>query len=126
MFKIGRAQDQDVKVNDITVSRCHSHITFKDDNFEIDDNLSKFGTLIMLRRPMEILPGQIRNFQVGKSAVCCSLSFQEPLKYNHSNYLWQDEKEIGLLPEIYKQRKIQEKINETDAEQMEQQRQLRR
>ena len=56
-FTLGRGQDQDIKMSDITVSRCHSIIKFRNNHFFVDDNLSKFGTLVMIRKNYEILPG---------------------------------------------------------------------
>jgi pSer/pThr/pTyr-binding forkhead associated (FHA) protein len=77
-FTLGRGQDQDIKMSDITVSRCHSVIKFRNNQFFVDDNLSKFGTLIMIRKDYEIIPGQVRYLQIGKTVICCHLSFQEP------------------------------------------------
>lgn len=56
-FKLGRGQDQDIKINDITVSRCHAMIAFRDDHFVLEDNLSKFGTLLLIKDKIELLPG---------------------------------------------------------------------
>jgi len=46
IFKMGRANDQDIRINDISVSRQHATIVFDNSKFLIKDNLSKFGTLI--------------------------------------------------------------------------------
>ncbi len=59
-FKMGRANDQDVRINDISVSRQHATIHFADDKFKIKDNLSKFGTLIQIQNQIEIKPNQTR------------------------------------------------------------------
>lgn len=32
-FKLGRGHDSDLRINDISVSRCHAEISFKDDGF---------------------------------------------------------------------------------------------
>lgn len=45
---IGRAFDAGMRVPDISVSRYHAHITFKNDHFYISDNDSKFGTLLLM------------------------------------------------------------------------------
>ena len=42
------------------MSRNHSQIKFRNNNFYVDDNFSKFGTLIMIRNSFEIFPGQVR------------------------------------------------------------------
>jgi pSer/pThr/pTyr-binding forkhead associated (FHA) protein len=49
-IKIGRGHDQDLRVNDISVSRCHSIIHLKKDGFYLTDTNSKFGTLILVRK----------------------------------------------------------------------------
>ena len=45
-----------MRVPDISVSRYHATIEFKDGSFYLRDNQSKFGTLIMLRKPLVIDP----------------------------------------------------------------------
>lgn len=49
-FKIGRGHDSEVRINDISVSRCHALIKYHaGDGFYIEDNQSKFGTIVMLK-----------------------------------------------------------------------------
>lgn len=51
-IKIGRGHDADVRVTDISVSRLHA--IFKKDAkgyFYLEDNHSKFGTLVLVRNP---------------------------------------------------------------------------
>jgi len=43
---LGRGHDCDIKIQDISVSRHHAVIGFKDGRFFIEDRKSKFGTLI--------------------------------------------------------------------------------
>ena len=59
---IGRAFDAGMRVPDISVSRYHSTIEFKNGDFYIKDNGSKFGTLILMNEPLVIDP---RVFQSG-------------------------------------------------------------
>ena len=54
-FKIGRSIDTDMKIADISVSRLHSYIKIKNNLLYIEDNGSKFGTLVKIKEPMEIL-----------------------------------------------------------------------
>ena len=46
-IKIGRGHDNDLRIADISVSRCHAFIK-KDTkgNIVLEDNQSKFGTLV--------------------------------------------------------------------------------
>ena len=48
-FKLGRGLDQEVRISDISVSRYHAKIKFLEDKFVLEDNLSKFGTLVLVR-----------------------------------------------------------------------------
>ncbi|CAD8185607.1 unnamed protein product [Paramecium pentaurelia] len=49
IIKIGRTQDCDIKLHDISVSRHHASILINqnDQSFHIQDNCSKFGTLVL-------------------------------------------------------------------------------
>ena len=53
---IGRAFDAGMRVPDISVSWYHATIEFKNNNFFLIDNQSKFGTLILIRKPLVIDP----------------------------------------------------------------------
>jgi len=48
-FKMGRGHDSEVRVNDISVSRCHAIINYQPNGIYIQDNKSKFGTLVLTR-----------------------------------------------------------------------------
>ncbi len=48
-FNMGRGHESEVRVNDISVSRCHAIIKYKPDGIYIEDNKSKFGTLVLLK-----------------------------------------------------------------------------
>ena len=48
-FKLGRGHESDLRINDISVSRCHALIKFKDGGFWLEDNTSKFGTLVLIK-----------------------------------------------------------------------------
>lgn len=45
---IGRSNDNDIRANDISVSRCHAYIRYDQNEgiFVLEDNQSKFGTLV--------------------------------------------------------------------------------
>ena len=48
VIKIGRNYQSEIRITDISVSRAHAQILFKDNCFWIKDQKSKFGTLIKL------------------------------------------------------------------------------
>jgi pSer/pThr/pTyr-binding forkhead associated (FHA) protein len=55
-YKVGRANDQDVRINDISSSRFHANIIFDGETFKIKDNVSKFGTLAEIKTELVIKP----------------------------------------------------------------------
>lgn len=52
--KMGRGQDNDLRITDISVSRCHSVLKYSQGKFLLEDNDSKFGTLVLLQKPLLI------------------------------------------------------------------------
>ncbi len=55
-IKVGRGHDSHVRITDISVSRCHAYIrkTSRGD-YVVEDNGSKFGTLVLVRKPYMML-----------------------------------------------------------------------
>ena len=53
-FKMGRGHDSEVRVNDISVSRTHAIIQYTPFGFKLQDNRSKFGTLVLCSDSKEI------------------------------------------------------------------------
>ena len=47
-FKVGRSVETDMKIADISVSRTHSYFKVKDNKIVVEDNGSKFGTLVKI------------------------------------------------------------------------------
>jgi pSer/pThr/pTyr-binding forkhead associated (FHA) protein len=46
-IRVGRGHDADIRVTDISVSRFHAKINRSEDgSFYVEDNKSKFGTLL--------------------------------------------------------------------------------
>ena len=58
VFKLGRGHESDIRVSDISVSRCHALIKYNEDNgrFYLEDNLSKFGTLVLAKHSIDLEP----------------------------------------------------------------------
>jgi hypothetical protein len=54
-FKVGRSIETDMKIADISVSRLHSFIKIQNGDLIVDDNGSKFGTLVKVKEPYKIL-----------------------------------------------------------------------
>jgi pSer/pThr/pTyr-binding forkhead associated (FHA) protein len=54
-IKMGRGHDADVRVTDISVSRLHAMIKKSQKGyFYVEDNNSKFGSLILVRNPIAL------------------------------------------------------------------------
>jgi hypothetical protein len=68
-FKLGRGHESEVRINDISVSRCHAIIKCRKDGFYIEDNLSKFGTIVLLKEKMRLAEEHTMAVQVGRSVV---------------------------------------------------------
>ena len=68
---LGRANNSDIKLNDISVSRNHSIISYDNGEFYIDDIGSKFGTLLLIQNNILFLPYKEITIQTG----ACHLVF---------------------------------------------------
>lgn len=64
-------------MSDISVSRNHAAISYKDGKFLLFDKNSKFGTLVQLNQPIEV-SGEKTIIQCGKTVVILSIK-REPL-----------------------------------------------
>ena len=56
-FKMGRGHESELRVSDISVSRCHAILKYDAEgtqNYFLEDNLSKFGTLVLSEHPLEL------------------------------------------------------------------------
>ena len=58
-----------MKIADISVSRVHSFIRLVNDRIVVEDNGSKFGTLVKVRRPTCVFESKSTVYQVGRSLV---------------------------------------------------------
>ena len=54
-FKLGRGHESEVRINDISVSRFHAMLKYRDDGFYIEDNNSKFGTIVLVRNKIPLI-----------------------------------------------------------------------
>lgn len=73
-ISLGRGHDADVRVTDISVSRCHAYIKKSPLGFfYIVDNQSKFGTLALVRQPTLISSECNNCYQIGKSLIKFSI-----------------------------------------------------
>ena len=69
----GRGHDSEVRISDISVSRFHALIRFEGDHFILEDNVSKFGTLVLVKEGMPLIYGHSKAVQIGRTVVSFSL-----------------------------------------------------
>ena len=68
-IRLGRGHDSDVRINDISVSRCHAMIRFEGGQFVIQDNSSKFGTLVKVGEQVPVPKGGSVTMQAGRTLL---------------------------------------------------------
>jgi hypothetical protein len=70
-LRIGRSHDADLRLTDISVSRFHAQIIRNsDDTLRIEDNNSKFGSLVLLQHPkVSVNSDQSLSLQIGRSLL---------------------------------------------------------
>lgn len=74
-IKLGRGHDADVRIQDISVSRTHAFIK-KEPNTNrmyLEDNKSKFGTLVQIQTPLVLNEAFEYSFQAGRSTFTVNL-----------------------------------------------------
>lgn len=74
-FKLGRGHESQVRINDISVSRCHAIIKCKHDGFYIEDNTSKFGTIILLKNKLRLKAHHTMAVQVGRTVISFTIKY---------------------------------------------------
>lgn len=69
-FSLGRSHNADVRLHNGFVSRIHAQISYKDEKgFMIEDENSKFGTLILLHGKQELSKVNDISVQVNSSII---------------------------------------------------------
>ena len=58
-----------MRINDISVSRCHAKIKLENGKFLLEDNTSKFGTLVLVKQRTPLLPLYNKAVQVGRTVI---------------------------------------------------------
>ena len=69
---MGRGHESDLRVSDISVSRCHAILKYDIDrthSYYLEDNLSKFGTLVLSEHPIELEVDETQAVQIGRSVI---------------------------------------------------------
>jgi len=77
-FLIGRENTVDVRITDISVSRAHAFINYYNGNFYVMDNGSKFGTLALIQKPVEV--PYVRHFSLSMQLGRYLISMKPEIK----------------------------------------------
>ena len=65
-IKIGRSNESDLRMSDISISRNHAIIRLLGGNFYLEDNCSKFGSLVQTTSKVVVLPYKQIALQIGR------------------------------------------------------------
>lgn len=69
VLKLGRGHESDVRIADVSISRCHAIIRFSQGQFLLEDNNSKFGTLVAMKKPRQLEPDVSISIQMGRTVL---------------------------------------------------------
>lgn len=69
VLKLGRGHGSDVRIADVSISRLHATIRFAGGQFVLEDNNSKFGTLIAMKKARMLEPGMPLSIQAGRTVL---------------------------------------------------------
>ena len=74
-LSIGRDEESDVRINDSSVSFKHATIRFdySISEFVLQDDFSKYGTLLLIRDPIKLSSRRETSIQVGSSIITLKL-----------------------------------------------------
>jgi hypothetical protein len=75
-LKLGRGHESDVRIADVSISRYHATISFVRGQFILEDNNSKFGTLVAMKKPRQLEAACPTSIQMGRTVL--SLTLQSP------------------------------------------------
>lgn len=68
-FSLGRGHESDLRINDISVSRLHASLQYKNDSFLLIDCRSKFGTLALHHGDLNLDIGVSKTLQIGRTVI---------------------------------------------------------
>ena len=104
-IRIGRGHNSNILLSDISVSRVHCKMVIEGKNIYLEDNNSKFGTLILIQTPtIKLVENLPLYFQVGRTFFefilkkpfkffgCCGVSEKPNIYFYHR----QNEKQIDV------------------------------
>ena len=116
VVRIGRGHEAEIRVTDISVSRLHAKISKNaDGEYFVEDNNSKFGTLIQVRKPIVLSKAQINYIQMGRTFLKIRITDLETRKRSTTEEL------EGMLRQLlccFKAQKELPKVEEEEPEEL--------
>lgn len=101
LLKLGRGHESDVRISDVSISRCHATIRVHEGQVVLEDNNSKFGTLIAMKKPRLLDTTNTISIQVGRTVLSLSLQRYAEQVYSPMPQVGpgnaQDERALRLL-----------------------------
>jgi len=68
-FRLGKSHESDVRISDTSLSKDHAVIKFKSNQFYLEDKLSKFGTLVLVRSAYRLEPSFTAAVQIDRTVI---------------------------------------------------------
>lgn len=94
---IGRGTGNDIRMNDISVSRSHAMLKLTPNGLYLEDRDSKFGSLVLVRKVFPILKERNNLFlQVGRSVIHCHVKANWKYVMRVTNYKEDDRYKSGI------------------------------
>ena len=77
-ISLGRGEDSDVRVNDSSISQKHASLRFEQSiqEFVLQDEDSKFGSLLLIQEPVKLSPERETTIQIGCTLLNLKLEKQ--------------------------------------------------
>ena len=73
-IKIGRGQEANIILSDISVSRVHCILNVNNKNVYLEDNDAKYGTLVLVQaQKLNLIDNMDLNLQIGRSFINCKI-----------------------------------------------------
>lgn len=79
-FSLGRGHDADLRINDISVSRKHANIEYKNGSWYFVDLKSKFGSLVLFSHDVDLSDCTSKTFQIGRTVLTLKAKLTQPWK----------------------------------------------
>jgi hypothetical protein len=74
IFQLGRGRNSDACIEDVSISRLHATIRYEEGRFLLQDNGSKFGTLLAMKKPAALKLDSALTIQVGRTILSFTAS----------------------------------------------------